>query len=150
MPVNPVIERGKEMALHNDTGLLGEQLVAAHLSQVSPVETGQAADLRFCDVEIEVKTARLSLYNGKTRGYQFLLDKHDQYGATDFRKADVLVLICLDDHLDPIAAYILPTDRLQDRKKITIPANLRSPFNLFRDRWEIIADVYVKRWGQAQ
>lgn len=134
------------MASHNDTGVLGEQFVAAHLSQVAPVQSGQAADLRFCDVEIEVKTARLSLYNGKTRGYQFLLVKHDRYGVTDFRNADVLVLICLDEQLDPAATYILPTVRLRDRKKITIPASLRSPFNVFRDRWEIIADEYVRRW----
>jgi len=132
------------MAAHNDTGVLGEQLVAAHLSQVAPVETGYAADLRFCTVEIEVKTARPSLYNGKTRGYQFLLKKRNH---TDFRKADVLVLICLDDDLDPVATYVLPTHRLPDkRQKITIPLSLRSPFDVFRDRWEIIADSYVRRW----
>jgi hypothetical protein len=147
MPVNPVIERGEGMALHNDTGMLGEQLVATHLSQVAPVEKGYAADLRFRNVEIEVKTARPSLYNGKTRGYQFKLFDP---GHTDFGRADVLVLICLDDNLDPVATYVLPTSLLPEKRtKITIPRSLKTPFDVFRDRWDVIADVYVQRWAQA-
>lgn len=137
------------MSTHNDVGAFGEKLTRATLAQIAPVEDGQAADLRCHGVEIEVKTARLSLYNGKTRGYQFLLTKQDRYGVTDFRKADVLVLICLDEQLDPLAVYILPTSRLRDRTKITIPASLISPYNVFRDRWEVIADEYVKRWGNV-
>ncbi|MBN2390737.1 MAG: hypothetical protein JXR84_08440 [Anaerolineae bacterium] len=137
------------MSLHNDVGAFGEALTRETLAQIAPVQDGQAADLRFCDVEIEVKTARPSLYNGQTRGYQFLLKKRDRYGATNFRKADVLVLICLNDDLDPIATYVLPTSRLKDRKKITIPASLKTPFDVFRDRWEIIADEYVRRWGNV-
>lgn len=135
------------MALHNDTGMLGEQLVAAHLGQVAHVEKGYAADLRFCNVEIEVKTARPSLYNGTTRGYQFKLFDP---GHTNFKRADVLVLICLDDDLDPVATYVLPTSMIPEKRtKITIPLSLRSPFNVFRNRWEIIADVYVRRWGNV-
>jgi hypothetical protein len=133
------------MALHNDVGTRGEQLIAAHLAQVAPVTPGRTADLCFAGgIEVEVKTSRATLYAGRRqkRGYQFLVEKR---GHTSFRNADVLVLICLDDSLNPVATYVLPTAMLRDRQKITIPLNLSSPFNLYRDRWEIIAEVYDGR-----
>ena len=136
------------MAAHNDVGAVGEALTRQHLAQVAPVQRSAVADVQCNGVEIEVKTATPSLYNGKTRGYQFKL--YDP-GHTDFKRADVLVLICLDDAANPAAVYVLPTSRLPDKRtKITIPLSLRSPFNVFRDRWDVIADVYVQRWGQAQ
>ena len=133
------------MSLHNDVGAFGEALTRETLAQIAPVQDGQAADLRFCGMEIEVKTARPSLYNGQTRGYQFLLKKRDQYGVTNFRKADVLVLICLNEALDPVATYVLPTALLRDRKKITIPASLSTRYDVFRNRWDVIAEAYNKK-----
>lgn len=135
------------MAAHNDIGAFGEALTRQTLAQVAPVSPSAVADMAFRGVEIEVKTAKPSLYNGKTLGYQFKLRDP---GHTDFTHADVLVLICLDDNLDPVASYVLPTSYLPEmRTKITIPLNLRSPFNIFRERWDVIADVYVQRWGTA-
>ena len=130
------------MALHNDTGLLGELLVARHLSQVAPVQDGQSADLRFQGVEIEVKTALPSLYNGRTLGYQFLLSKR---GHTNFRKADVLVLICLSEDIEPVATYVIPTANLRNRTKLTIPLNLGTRLAKYRDRWDVIAEAYNEK-----
>lgn len=130
------------MGVHNDTGTLGEHLVATHLRQVAPVQAGQAADLRMLDVEIEVKTARPSLYNGHTLGYQFLLRKPKH---TDFRKSDVLVLLCLDSACEPVAVYVVPTANLRNRTKLTIPLSLDTRLATYRNRWDVIAEAYSSR-----
>jgi len=135
------------MGLHNDVGALGEQLIAVHLTQIAPVQPSRVADMNFYGVQIEIKTSRATLYNGQTRGYQFLLEK---CGHTNLRNVDVLILICLDDNLDPVATYILPPAFVllmvrEDRKKITIPLNLSSPLHIYRDRWTVIADTYERR-----
>lgn len=126
------------MAAHNDVGRFGEALTRALLAQIAPVEVGKAADLRFLDVEIEVKTARPTLYNGVNPGYQFKLF---EVGKTDYRKAAVLVLICLDEANQPIASYVIPTAHLRPRRKLTIPRNLSTRLEMYRERWDIIADV---------
>lgn len=123
------------MGLHNDVGNLGEYLVKRHLSQVAPCTTGKRSDLRFEGVEVEVKTSRATLYNGHTFGYQFLLSKDDQYGKTDFRESDVLVLLCLDDDCNPVATFVVPTREVRNRTKITIPLSLKTRFAKYRDRW---------------
>lgn len=138
--------KGDEMGAHNDVGAFGEALTRYTLAQVAPVQDGRVADLLCLGVEVEVKTATPSLYNGQTRGYQFLLRKK---GHTDHRKADVIVLICLDEELRPLAVYVVPAVRLQNCSKVTIPRSLRTPFGVFRDRWDVIADAYVQKWAQA-
>ncbi len=130
------------MSAHNDVGHLGEHLVARHLAQVSPVQPGRAADLRFHGVEVEVKTARPTLYNGRSRGYQFLLKKA---GHTNLDNADVVILVCLDDECNPVATYVCRANQLRNRTKVTIPLSLRSPYNVWRDRWEIIAEEFVSQ-----
>lgn len=128
------------MSVHNDVGAMGEEMVKRHLAQVSPVRPGRAGDLRFHGVEVEVKTARPSLYNGSSHGYQFLLNKP---GHCNLDGVDVVVLICLDDDCEPVATYVLPAERLRKRKKVTIPRSLRSPYNVFQDRWDVIAEAVI-------
>lgn len=57
------------MAVHNDLGAWGERVIAQQLGQVGQVQRGQTADLRLAGIEIEVKTARPSRYNGRNLGY---------------------------------------------------------------------------------
>lgn len=129
------------MSAHNDVGTLGEHLVAQHLAQISPVHPGRDGDLQFHGIEVEVKTARPSLYNGTHRGYQFLLNKP---GHTNLSGVDVVVLLCLSDDCEPVATYILPVARIRRLRKltkVTIPLSLNSPYSVFRDRWDVIAEA---------
>jgi hypothetical protein len=132
------------MSRHNIVGQMGEELVAQLLSQVGKVAPGDEADLNFEGVEIEVKTATPSNYNGAgARGYQFCLRRA---GKTDVRKADVVVLICLNDDLAPRAAYVLPVDLLRcDRSKISVPFSLDTRLAPYRDRWDVIADAVLSQ-----
>ncbi len=124
---------------HIEVGAYGEMIVYQLLSETgATVALGDGADVTFEGIKIEVKTAKPSKYNGKTLGYQFCLYKP---GKTDFRKSDVLVLIPLDEDGKPRAAYIIPTDKLRDRAKLTMPLSLDTRFSVYREAWEILADI---------
>ncbi len=133
------------MGQHNEVGALGEYLTATHLAQAGPVTAGRA-DMCFAGtVEVEVKTSRVTKYNGNGGyGYQFLLEKR---GHTSVRHADVVILICLDDALEPVASYVIPVWRLKTRTKITIPVSFISPFSMFRDAWCVVAAAYDDKKG---
>lgn len=122
---------------HTDLGTWGEQITAEILETVAPVEPGRDADLRFAgSVEIEVKTARLSKYNGCTLGYQFCIHRE---GHTSL-KAPVLVLIAVTPQLEP-AFFVIPADEVGQRRKVAIPANLSGRWETYRDAWDVIAEV---------
>jgi len=127
------------MALHNEVGALGEALVREALATVGRVDKGRS-DVRFEGVEIEVKTARPSRYNGVTWGYQFLLVKRDAFGRTDVRKAQVLVLVCLDFAGAPRAVLVLPVTAVGERKKVTVPLDLQGQWREYLGRWDVIAE----------
>lgn len=126
------------MAEHNELGNFGEYHVWKMLSSVGKVETEAKADLCFYGVQVEVKTSRPTLYNGKTRGYQFLLSKR---GHTDHTKAHVVILVCVGDRGDVAGVFVVPVDHLRkDRQKITIPLSLETRLSPYRDNWQVIAD----------
>ena len=136
---------------HVTVGRLGEAFVADNLRYAGlEVQPGQRADLRALvdgrAIEIEVKTARPSNYDGRgTLGYQFTLYK-THYGRrvkTDARRADVIVLICLDHAATEVrAVYILPARTCDTRRTISLPLSLNSThFDVYRDAWNIIADI---------
>lgn len=122
---------------HIEVGAYGEMLVYQVLSETGgAVGLGDGADVTFEGVKIEVKTAKPSKYNGRTLGYQFCLSKP---GHTDFKKSDVL--IPLDEHGKPRAAYVIPTGKLRDRAKLTMPLSLDTRFSVYREAWELLADI---------
>lgn len=124
---------------HIEVGAYGEMIVYQLLSETGArVGLGNGADVTFEGVKIEVKTAKPSKFNGRTLGYQFCLSKP---GHTDFRKSDILVLIPLDADGKPRAAYVIPTDKLGDRVKITMPMSLDTRFSGYREAWELLADL---------
>lgn len=124
---------------HIEVGAYGEALVYQVLSETGGrVGLGNGADVTFEGIRIEVKTAMPSRFNGRTLGYQFCLSKP---GHTDFRKSHVLVLIPLDEHGKPRAAYVIPTDKLRDRAKITMPLSLDTRFSAYREAWELLVDI---------
>lgn len=132
-------QKGGKMATHNEVGARGEFEVYSILSQIGTVSFDAKADLCFEGVEIEIKTARPSRYANRENGYhyQFCLQKK---GHTNFTKADVLILICLDMQGKPRTAFVIPTEQLRrDRKKLTIPYSLDTRLNSYRERWEVIA-----------
>jgi hypothetical protein len=124
---------------HIEVGAYGEMLVYQVLQETGGrVGLGNGADVTFEGVKIEVKTAKPSKYNGKTLGYQFCLSKP---GHTDFRKSDILVLIPLDANGSPRGAYVIPTGKLRDRVKITMPLSLETRFSAYREAWELLANI---------
>lgn len=130
------------MAAHTDLGAYGEYLVARTLSEAGPVQPGQRADLRFRDVEIEVKSARPRPYSSDKPdrlGYQFCLERE---GHTRI-KAPVVVLLCFSSDLTQTTPFVIPAAEIGQRRKIVIPndahqyAGMWSPW---RDRWDVIAE----------
>jgi len=87
-------------------------------------------------VPVEVKTARPSKFNGTHLGYQFCLNKP---GHTDFRKAKVLILIALGRDGDVRSVYVIPTDVVGQRKKITMPMSLSSKWQHWAWEFEVLA-----------
>jgi len=131
------------MAAHNAAGALGERRVAQRLETVAPVATEDVpADLQFCGVDVEVKTATPSRPNGRTLGYQFCLRKS---GHTDIGKAHVVVLVCLDHHMSTRFTYVIPVATLGNRRKLTLPMHPQEDHWLtpYRENWTIIAR-YIK------
>jgi hypothetical protein len=128
------------MSAHTDVGKYGEVWVARVLARVGHVQMGGPADLEFEGVALEIKTARLSIINGHgARGYQFCLRRDG--GKTDYRKADVLILIALNQVCQPKAVFVIPVDDIDENKKITMPPDLSSEWAPYLDRWDLLADA---------
>lgn len=127
------------MSPHLELGQYGETFVSQVLSEVGNVSFDSPSDLSFMGCNIEVKSSRPSKYNGSTFGYQFLLRKKDKHGVTDFRKADVVILLCFSGSSVPAAVFVVPSDVFGDRQKVTVPLSLNSWLAPYRDRWEIIS-----------
>jgi hypothetical protein len=125
------------MAHHNEIGAWGEEIVAQQLESIASVSPGQRADLNFMGIEIEVKTATLSKYNGRHPGYQFSIRRE---GHSTLR-APVLILICAKPDPD---FFIIPADVVGERRKLGLPANLDDYNGLwapYRNRWDLLADM---------
>jgi hypothetical protein len=126
-----------------ELGALGEAYVMRVLSRIGlQVEQAGPADLLVEGQSIEVKAARPAPY--RTRGYtgyQFCLHKP---GHTDHRNARAIVLLCYwHECLDPVA-FVIPSDRVGDRRKIVIPGQpwtYAGQWSRYYRHWEIIADV---------
>ncbi len=107
------------------------------LTPIGEVTTESAADLTFEGIPLEVKTASPSKVNGRGEvGYQFCLYRE---GKTDYRKASVVILIALDGAGRPKGFFVVPVDRLAQRKKITVKADLSGKWAYWLDKWEEIA-----------
>jgi hypothetical protein len=126
-----------------ELGAMGELFVMRQLEAVGlEVERAGGADLLVEGVPIEVKAARPKPYRRGYRGYQFCLRKP---GHTDHRKARAVVLLCCWDPVADPVAFVIPSDRLGDRRKVTIPN--RRPWAYggkwarWYRRWETLADI---------
>lgn len=132
------------MARHNETGALGEQLVATMLRQARiSVAPSSIADLRVEGVEIEVKTARPSFYRPGRRGFQFSLERR---GHSQLR-AQALVLVALQEaDGDELAVFfVIPAAVVAGRRKLAITNHdalaYSGRWSAYRGRWETIAEV---------
>lgn len=127
---------GRHMAEHNEVGAYGEQLVAGLLRTVGCVKPGRTADLCFEGIDVEVKTARLSAYNGRDRGYQFCLERE---GHTHVRAA-VVVLVCMPE----ARCVVIPAIEVVGVRKIGLPEQLEGyagRWAPFVEAWEVLADA---------
>ena len=122
---------------HNEIGDFGEQYIARLLAEAGEVTPGGPADLLFEGVSVEVKTARPSNYNGRNLGYQFCLRKR---GHTDHRKAAVLILLCLGLRGQVRGVFVIPTEVIGERRKLTMPLNLSSKWAHWQGRFEVLAN----------
>lgn len=132
------------MALHNETGKLGETLVRAILAQVGPVEASTAADVRFAGLDIEVKAARVSFYDQrKGPGFQFCLHRAGRRGM----RADVVVLLAFVG--DEAVPFVIPAAALSGQRKVamrgTNPRAYTGQWAPWRDRWETLAEVATQK-----
>lgn len=134
------------MARHNETGALGEHLVATLLRQARiSVAPSSIADLRVEGVEIEVKTARPSFYRPGRRGFQFSLERR---GHSQLR-AQALVLVALQEAEadgDELAVFfVIPAAVVAGRRKLAITNHdalaYSGRWSAYRGRWETIAEA---------
>lgn len=128
------------MAAHNDLGTWGEQWVARALYEMTGilVQESPVADLRFLNVDLEVKTARISKYNGKAPGFQFCIQRE---GHTEL-KAPILILLCVHGPRE-IHAFVIPANHVEDRCKINIPGDVSAYGGIWQNylgQFERIAD----------
>ena len=131
-----------------ELGIMGELYVARQLRAVGlDVQHSGPADLVVADgLPVEVKAARPRPYRRGYRGFQFCLTKP---GHTDHRRAAVVILLAYwDSTADPVA-FVIPSERLGDRRKVTIPN--RQPWLYagkwarYYRRWDVLADVMEER-----
>jgi len=127
-----------------ELGRMGEVYVARLLEVAGlRVSWGGPADLLVEGVPVEVKAARPRRYRGDGRlGFQFCLSKP---GHTDHRRAAVVVLLAWwDPQADPVA-FVVPSARLGDRRKVVIPRAqpwlYEGLWARWREGWEVLADV---------
>ncbi|MCK9629248.1 MAG: hypothetical protein M0R37_11750 [Bacteroidales bacterium] len=138
------------MALHNETGKLGEALVRAILAQAGPVEHSAVADVRFAGLEIEVKAGGPCRYSKAAYlGYQFSLERQGHSTLT----ADVLVLVAFDAGRTRATYFVIPAAEIAGRKKLALPTtrpeHYQGQWAQWRDRWETLAEVAAakgERW----
>jgi hypothetical protein len=131
------------MALHNETGKLGEALVRAVLTQVGPVEESTVADLRFAGLEIEVKAALPSRYDARgLPGFQFCLHRAGRNGV----RADVVILLAISD--GAVVPFVMPAAVVGERPKVTVygnPLAYNGQWARWRARWETLAEVHAAK-----
>lgn len=129
---------------HNELGAMGETYVYRVLSglglSVTPCDGG-GPDLLIEGMPVEVKAARPRPYRtGASIGYQFCLHRDGRNGV----QAPVVILLCYwNDDADPVA-FVVPSDRLGKRRKVTIPGApwaYSGRWARWYRRWETLADV---------
>lgn len=134
------------MAEHNLLGQLGEYIVSRILGQIADVKPGQVADLRLAGTEIEVKTAKPSLYNGSDFGFQFCIRR---VGHAELR-APVVILVCVHDAAiglaSPLDFFIIPAAEIGDQHKLVIyyhedMAKYQGRWSPWYQNWEVLANV---------
>ena len=139
------------MSAHTDLGAWGEFLVARHLRPLGHIEPAHHADVRLViealgsAVELEVKTARLSAYNGQTPGYQFCLTRKTPTRVKTTPKAPLVILICAPEgcHGDPAGVFVIPAEKIRHLSKVGLPhdlSNYAGRYARYRDRWDLIAN----------
>ena len=127
-----------------ELGNLGEAWVYRQLQSAGlAVTMGGPADLQVEGLPVEVKTARPKRYRGDGRkGYQFCLSKP---GHTDHTKAAVVVCLCWWDIASDPVAFVIPSSRLGDLRKVVIPTaqpwTYSGKWSRWYRRWETIADA---------
>lgn len=126
------------MANHTDLGIYGEELVVSMLGKVGIKATrSKPADIIIeGTLPIEVKTATLSKYNGKSFGYQFCVDRD---GHTSL-KGVAIILICVDT-TGNTSFFIIPASEVGKRRKLTIgrnPEKYNGLWASYLNRWEVI------------
>jgi hypothetical protein len=105
-----------------EKGKWGEELILSLLLGIGKARPGGPADLIFEDCAVEVKTAMPSQINSDRIGFQFCLTRQ---GKTDFRKADILILLAATRDRQPIAVWLIdPRTIPTGQQKITILPDL--------------------------
>ena len=125
-----------------ELGAMGEFYVAGLLAAAGlAVERGGPADLLIEGVPVEVKAARPGRYRSDGRqGYQFCLHRAGRRGV----RAAVVVLLCYwRNDADPVP-FIIPAERIGERRKVVIPGQpwtYAGRWARWYGRWETLADV---------
>jgi hypothetical protein len=133
---------------HNELGQMGEAYVYQLLTGIGlSVEFGGPADLLVNGTPVEVKAARPAPYRGDgRRGYQFCLHREGTRGV----QAPVVILLCYwSEKRDPVA-FVIPADRLGERRKVAItgyPWSYSGRWSGWYDRWEALGDVIENAQG---
>ena len=150
METERALSVGAAAMTHTELGLAGERFVALLLRRAGvPVERGGPADLLANGTAIEVKAARPSARAGGRRpGFQFCLRRDGRNGRakTDVRKSVLTVLLCYPrDGDEPIAAFVVPSQQLGNRRKVTIsapnPRTYNGKWSVYLDSWGIMARI---------
>ncbi|MBN2005089.1 MAG: hypothetical protein JXA21_17145 [Anaerolineae bacterium] len=129
------------MAQHTELGAWGEAVVLAMFRDAGiEAAYGRPADIVIAGgVPVEVKTAKLSHYNGRRMGFQFCIDRQ---GHTSL-KGVAVVLVCAGDDGEA-HFFIIPAHVVGNRRKVAIgpdPVQYRGKWAAFLNRWEAIAEV---------
>jgi hypothetical protein len=127
---------------HNELGAAGEVFVSQVLAEIGlEVEfgDGQGPDLYIAGTPLEVKAARPRPYKSGRKGYQFCLHRSGRAGV----QAPVVVLLCYwHKDRDPVA-FVIPSEELGDRRKVTIPGypwTYSGRWARWYRRWETLAN----------
>ena len=136
------LDKGADMT-GQELGVMGELYVARQLRAVGlDVQRSGPADLVADGLAVEVKAARAKPYKRGRKGYQYCLHKP---GHTDHRRAAVVILLAYWDSTSDPVAFVIPSERLGNRRKLTIPN--RQPWLYagkwarYYRRWDVLADV---------
>lgn len=125
------------MAAHNELGAWGEAYVAHRIQTElgGQVCAGIFADLRWQGVEIEVKTAKPSIYNGqKARGFQFCIKRRGRQGLL----GEVLVLVHVVKG-KPVTSLVIPAKDVGQRSMIKVPFDIASSrYAAYENQWPLL------------